>query len=346
MALTAPARMAEERTEALSGTPLRIAAAVCTRARPEQLRRALESLLAQTPPLAEILVVDNARRDEPTAEHITRAFEGVRYLRTVRGGLDVARNIALRSTDADVVAFLDDDANADPAWAANLLRAFEEQPVAACTGRVAALTLEHPGQLLFEANGGFARGDERIELPRDARRRRLHGQRAPLIAWAVSIGSGCSFAVRREVALAIGGFDERLDDGEMLPGGGDHDMLWRLLGIGCRVVYEPEALAWHEHRTTEHDAIAQIAGHQRALAAFLVKSLSKASLREAPPIAAFLVWRLIKPGLRLLRCAVGRDVLPARALLAIWAECWRGVLAYPRVERAEGGMVRVHAGRA
>jgi hypothetical protein len=84
------------------------------------------------------------------------------------------------------------------------------------TGRVEALTLETEAQRLFEANGGFGRGLERVRLPEDARRP-LHGRRAPLIAWAVSVGSGCSLAVRRELALGLGGFDEALDLGEVLP---------------------------------------------------------------------------------------------------------------------------------
>jgi GT2 family glycosyltransferase len=209
-----------------------------------------------------------------------------------------------------------------------MLASFEDPGVSACTGRVEPLALDTPGQITFEANGGFARGRERIELPRDARQRRLHGLPAPLIAWTISIGSGCSLAVRREAVLQIGGFDEVLDNGEDLPGGGDHDLLWRLLENGWKIVYEPRAQAWHEHRALESDAIAQIAGHQRALVAFLVKSLSRARMRRSLPIAAFLAWRLIKPGIRLARRAFGRDALPARALLSVWRECWHGISAY------------------
>ncbi|MGH7555170.1 MAG: glycosyltransferase [Longimicrobiales bacterium] len=300
---------------------------ICTRSRPALLRQALQSLTTQSCPPSELLVVDNAGPGERSAAAVVAAFRGVRYVREVRAGLDVARNTALTRTRAPVIACLDDDAVADRARAGRLLDAFSDPAVGACTGRVEPLSLDQPGQRLFEANGGFSRGPARIELPRDARRR-LHGVPAPLIAWVVSVGSGCSLAVRRAAAKSIGGFDERLDLGEALPGGGDHDLLWRLLAEGWNIVYEPEALAWHEHRPREADAIAQIAGHQRALVAFLSKSLKHASLRQAVPIAAFLAWRLVKPGAQLIRRAARRDPLPAHALIALWQECWRGLAAY------------------
>jgi GT2 family glycosyltransferase len=328
MALTpVSARVAAGREVARGGTANGLAAVICTRSRPALLRRALQSLTAQSCPPSELLVVDNAGPGERSAAAVVAAFRGVRYVREVRAGLDVARNTALARTRAPVIAFLDDDAVADRAWAGRLLDVFSDPAVGACTGRVEALSLDEPGQRLFEANGGFSRGLSRIELPRDGRRR-IHGVPAPLIAWVVSVGSGCSLAVRRTAAKSIGGFDERLDRGAELPGGGDHDLLWRLLGHGWNIVYEPAALAWHEHRPREADAIAQIAGHQRALVAFLSKSLKHASLRQAAPLAAFLAWRLIKPGARLIRRAARRDPLPARALLAVWRECWRGLAVY------------------
>jgi GT2 family glycosyltransferase len=318
-------RAACEGARGPSGSPL--TAAVCTRGRPERLRRALLSLVAQSTPLFEILVIDNAGDGEPSAAAVASEFPSVRYIAQPSPGLDTARNTALHHARTPLLAFLDDDAAAHPSWGDHLVAAFDDPRVAAVTGRVDPLALDTDGRRLFEANGGFARGDERIELPRDARRP-LHGMRAPLIAWAVSIGSGCSLAVRRDAALAIGCFDEHLDNGATLPGGGDHDLLWRLLQAGHSVVYEPGALAWHEHRTHTREAIAQIAGHQRALVAFLVKSARRAPLLRTPPIVLFLLWRLVKPGARLMRRMVRRDPLPARALLAMWRDCARGLSAY------------------
>jgi len=313
-------------------TPVRVSVAVCTRARTATLARALDSLLAQRPAVAEIVVVDNAPPDEATRDLVTSRYPGVRYVREPAQGLDFARNRALAAAVGDVVAFLDDDAVADPGWAAALGAVFAtDAMVAVCTGRVEALGRETEGARVFEANGGFSRGADRIRLPEDAAQP-LHGRPAPLIAWAVSVGSGCSYAVRRAAALSLGGFDDALDLGDALPGGGDHDLLWRALVAGHGVVYEPAALAWHEHRPLASGAHAQIVGHQRALLAFLTKQLV-AGAGSRVELAGYLTWRLVKPGMRLVRRAAGRDPLPAPVLARMWWNCWAGLAAYPRARR-------------
>jgi GT2 family glycosyltransferase len=308
---------------------LDLTAAVCTRGRPEQLARALESLRSQSPAPGEILVIDNAPVDDSTARMVAQRFPEVRYLREPVPGLDFARNHALRAGTHPVLAFLDDDAVAAREWAHAFSRVFEADPrVAVATGRVEALVIETPGQLLFEANGGFKRGDKSVRLPDDAGLL-LHGRRAPLIAWAISVGCGCSYAVRRTVALELGSFDEALDLGSPLAGGGDHDLLWRALQAGWRVEYQPEALAWHEHRRELAAVHQQIIGHQRAVLAFLGKHLVRTPLRKCAPLAAYVSWRLLKPGVRLVRRILGRDPLPVSVLLRMWWNCWMGLSAYP-----------------
>jgi GT2 family glycosyltransferase len=314
-------------------SPVRLTAAVCTHDRPDLLTRALESLVGQTTPPAEILVVDNAPSSGATRAVVTQRFPSVRYLVEPIPGLDFARNRALESASHEVLAFLDDDAVAAPGWAEALRRVFDADPsVAVCTGRIEPLSLDAPGEQLFEANGGFSRGTERIRLPHDAVRP-LHGRRAPLIAWAISVGCGCSYAVRSSNARALGGFDEALDLGAALPGGGDHDLLWRALRAGHTVVYEPSALAWHEHRRELAAVCDQIVGHQRAVLAFLAKHLVSTGGGSGPALAGYTGWRLAKPGVRLLRRAIGRDPLPARVLLRMWWNCWLGLVVYPHARR-------------
>ncbi len=310
-----------------------ITVAVGTRDRPHQLRRALRSLLEQSVAPGEILVIDNAPSGEATRQLVAGEFPTLRYIYEPVPGLDFARNRALEEATCGIVAFLDDDAVADPDWVSETARVFAlDATVGACTGKVDALSLEHPGQRLFEANGGFARGDRRIHLPRDADGG-LHGMPAPLVAWSISVGSGCSLAVRRNVVLEMGGFDEALDLGPELPGGGDLDILWRLLTAGWEVVYEPRVHALHEHRREADAALLQIAEHNRALIATLTKSVREAGGRERWTTLAFLGWRLLKPGVRLARRVAGRDPLPVPALLRLWSSCWRGLAAYPRAVR-------------
>lgn len=318
-------------TEDLAAS-VRLSVAVCTHGRPATLARTLDSLLEQGSAVEEILVVDNAPPDDAARALVTGRYPAVRYIREPVQGLDFARNRALQGATGDVVAFIDDDAVAAPGWAGALRAVFAtDASVVVCTGRVEALGAGSEGEQVFEANGGFSRGGHRIRLPADACRP-LHGRSAPLIAWAVSVGSGCSYAVRRQAALDLGGFDEALDLGAALPGGGDHDLLWRALEAGYSVVYEPAALARHEHRAAAAGAYDQIVGHQRALLAFLAKHLVRGGPDRAP-LAGYVAWRLVKPGVRLVRRAFGRDPLPALVLANMWWNCWTGLLSYPRARR-------------
>jgi GT2 family glycosyltransferase len=303
-----------------------ITAVICTHNRPDLLRRALASLIALNPPASEILIVDNAPGDDRTRTLVTQDFPSVRYVCEKTPGLNFARNRAIAESHFPLLAFLDDDAVADAGWAGAFAARFDADPtIGACTGRIEPLETETESQRLFEANGGFSRGLEPIELPA-AMAQPLHGHRAPAIAWSVSIGCGASMAVRVEAVRAIGGFDDALDMGAVLPGGGDLDILWRLLDAGYSLEYRPDSLAWHEHRRDMKSVQRQLVGHQRAMLAFLRKSLSTSSQPQRRSIAVFLIWRMVKPAIRLLKRFVGRDPLPAPLLLRMCWNCWIGAL--------------------
>jgi GT2 family glycosyltransferase len=310
-----------------------VCAAICTRDRTDLLRRALRSLTGQTPEPAEILVVDNAPGGPATEMMVRDEFPVVRYVMEPVPGLDFARNRALRETSLEIVAFIDDDVVAGPGMAAAIRDVFREsEHIAICTGKVEALSLETEGQRLFEANGGFARGVERIRLPAD-RKRRLHGMPVPLIAGSIGVGSGCCLAVRRRTILDLGGFDEALDLGHPLPGGGDLDILWRVLDAGYEIVYDPAVQARHEHRREVEASVNQILDHHRSLIAMLVKAAVSPCRTGRIGVLAFLAWRLAKPGVRILSRLAGRDPLPAWALARMWGNCWRGLGSYAAARR-------------
>ena len=111
---------------------------MCTNRRPEQIAPCLDALARQAGGVGALVVC--SALDSGLAEAHARAaralLPGVEVVREPRAGLSHARNRALAAcADTDVLAFVDDDALAGPAWLARLAAAWSEAPAAvACIG--------------------------------------------------------------------------------------------------------------------------------------------------------------------------------------------------------------------
>jgi GT2 family glycosyltransferase len=285
-----------------------ITVAICTHNRHEELAAALRSLSSQEYHADEILIIDNGCQYE-VRDLVAELLPTARYILEPRTGLNFARNCALLNATKEIIAFMDDDAEADSSWVLSMVECYAAFPeTAAVTGLILPHDLETDAQLLFEANGGFARGFTRRILPMDSRR--PYGFRLWPIVEAIGCGSGCNMTFRTTILKQLGGFDEALDAGSPLPGGGDLDIFYRVLRAGHQLIYEPRALIRHHHRRTKTELRFQLAGHGRSVSAFLVKTLSSERGFEWIKQGMFLGWRIAKNGYRLLRSLAGRDVLP------------------------------------
>jgi GT2 family glycosyltransferase len=215
----------------------------------------------------EVMVVDNHPATDATRAVVAR-YPKVRYVLEPRAGLDVARNRALRESQRAVVAFTDDDAIVDPGWLRALLRNFADPLVMCVTGMTLPLELETEAQIYFQRAGGLGRGFKRVTY--DA------GSHDPHEAWYV--GAGVNTAIRRQLASSVGTYDEALDMGTPVGGGGDTDLYRRILLQGYRIVYEPEALCWHRHRQTWGELRRQMRGYEAARFALFTRSLLEGRL--------------------------------------------------------------------
>ncbi len=315
----------EERPVFASDALPTVTVAVCTHDRPDDLARLLPSITRQDHP-HQLVVVENGRVGSTEAVVRRLAPEAV-FLREERAGLDFARNRALDAAGGEVLAFLDDDTVADSGWVRAVAEAFAAGPhCGALTGLILPLELESAAQQLFEANGGFGRGFRRRVLPGE--QGRLWGIPVPLAAVVIGAGSGCNMALRTQLFRDLGGFDEALDTGRPLPGGGDLDALYRVMRAGHTLVYEPRAMVRHCHRRSKEDLVRQLTGHHRAFTAFLVKTLLEEPGVGKVETAVFLLWRLGKNGLRLARRLVGRDPLPASILARMFVSSIVGLGSY------------------
>lgn len=108
---------------------MKISVAIVTRNRSEQLKRCLLSLTKQVADPHEVLVVDNSSTDN--TKKIVLTFKNklpIRYLTEQRIGMTFARNTALREAAGDIIAFIDDDCEADSSWVRNIHKAHHRYP--------------------------------------------------------------------------------------------------------------------------------------------------------------------------------------------------------------------------
>lgn len=91
---------------------------------------AIESVLAQSYPHLEIVVVDDGSMDN--ASRIASRYAGVRCVREENSGMAGARNVGIRSTNGDFLIFLDADDRLLPDAVEAGLRALADRPECAC----------------------------------------------------------------------------------------------------------------------------------------------------------------------------------------------------------------------
>jgi cellulose synthase/poly-beta-1,6-N-acetylglucosamine synthase-like glycosyltransferase len=175
----------------------------------DDLAAAVESMRAQTTPPPEIVVVIDyneelhrrAAADWPDLRVIPN--EGPR-------GLSGARNTGAAAAAAEIVAFLDDDAWADPTWLAELVRPFADPRVLA-TGGLAEAAWDTGRPVWFPREFDWVVGCSYTGLP--------------TVPAVIRNPLGCAMAFRRAAILEAGGFRSGIGRLGRLPIGGEETEL-------------------------------------------------------------------------------------------------------------------------
>lgn len=211
---------------------------VCTHNRADVLPFALASLEAQTlsADQFEVLVLDNASTDA-TADivraHAAKTRLELRYVHEPRLGLCVARNRGVAEAKAPLIAFLDDDAKAEPGWLEALVRAHGDTGAAAVGGKIVP-------DWRSERPEWFSDVLMRYLIVLD-----LGPERRPVTK--IPFFYGTNMAFDRNVFGRLGTFREDLDRvGQILAGGGDTEMCLRVHRAGLALIYEPGAVVHHQ----------------------------------------------------------------------------------------------------
>jgi GT2 family glycosyltransferase len=239
-----------------------VSVVVCTRDRPDDLKRCLDSLFRLSTPPLEIVVVDNGPSDDRT--QVLCAELPVSYVVEPLPGASRARNRGVLETRGELVAFTDDDCVVDPGWLDGLGKSFADQLVMAASGYIGPLELETRGQFLFELHGGF---EKRFE------RKVLDGATSSPVILSGLGGASANLIVRRRAFRHLGGFAEDLGPGTPARGAEDAYLHYRLLAAGYRIAIEPARIVWHRHRADEASLRRVLADYSLSAFAYTTRCL-------------------------------------------------------------------------
>jgi len=238
--------------------------AICTQNRPQSLKRALESVLAQAAgsPGVEILVVDNGDEGE-TVLLVESMIAGCDFLRLVKEpatGLSVARNRALAEARGSWIVYIDDDAELVPGYLAELARLLNQEG-----GRAGAVC--GPIEVGWEGKtpGWFEPGLESWcnRLDFGLKRREIRWPETPY---------GTNMAIDVNVLKNLGGFRGDLGrKGEGLMDAEETELFLRMGKLtGRAVIYEPALGVVHymsQERLSPDFFIKKAHWHGKSLAA-------------------------------------------------------------------------------
>ena len=227
--------MFAERSELMS--PPRISAIICTHNRDDYLGAAIDSLLAQDLADYEVIVVDNASTDTTKAVVEARLPEPrLHYVYESTLGLSVARNAGAKAAQGDILAYLDDDAEASSGWLSALAHIYEmDEKVAIAGGKVTLIW--PPGRTapnwlstnMSGSLGAYDLGNEIVYINQPGLTPR-----------------GLNYSIRADFLAQIGGFDPNLGRvGKNLLSNEELYMTEKALGMGLKVAYLPNALVAH-----------------------------------------------------------------------------------------------------
>ena len=208
---------------------------VSTKGRVGEIGALLDSLLADASGAYEVILVDqneDGRLDALAAQYAQHL--PLRHLRSPRAHANAGRNLGLRHAHGDLIGFPDDDCIFPPGALGQVRASFDADPaLAILTGPAAA------------PEGGLGSG-------------RWNDASGPITlanVWTSVIEF--NLWLRRDIALALGGFDEAMGPGARFGSAEGNDMVCRALAAGHVARYETSLRIIHPDKRLTPEAVAR-----------------------------------------------------------------------------------------
>lgn len=223
----------------------RVSLIVPVRERASAMARLFDAIAAQSLPkeVFEVLVCDDGSSEGEAAAIESLVMKAraehdltVAYLRQPRAGAGAARNLGLAHADGDLLVFTDSDCVPDREWLARVSAAFDDPAIGIVGGpaeyRGAATLAGRCANFLMTTTLGAGGACD----PRSA----LHVKFVP---------RSYNLAVRRELALAVGGFPASFY-------GEDVEFSERVAALGAGVAFLAGAIVVHDERRSPWGTVA------------------------------------------------------------------------------------------
>jgi GT2 family glycosyltransferase len=210
--------------------------------RKELLRACLDSLSRQTHPSFEVVVVDNGSTDGSPAmvEEMAKTYPVPLNLivNSVNRGFCAANNQGIISTGGELVALLNNDAEAEPGWLEALEGAIRQgEDIGMAASKILvwedSTRIDKCGHLMYPDGQNRGRGSGQTD--------RGQFNRTEEVLWP----DGCAAMYRRAMLEDVGGFDE-----DFFAYADDAELGLRARWAGWRCLYTPSAVVRHHRGAT------------------------------------------------------------------------------------------------
>ena len=226
---------------------------ICTRNRPEHLRKCIASILKQSVKPQEIIIVDDASDERiDVAQMLNHVFSSIhskvanllsenidiKYVRNGhKQGIARARNLGIAAAKGNVIAFIDDDGYAHRNWIKSLMKHYRIGGVIGVGGPVVEVgrhveTKNKTKRLAYITRHGDIKHNYRVRKFMDTKN--LHCESVKFL-----MGGNMSF--RRDILLKTHGFNAQYKGNHYRE---ETDMCMRVSRLG-KIIFEPAAVAYH-----------------------------------------------------------------------------------------------------
>ncbi|MDG6221993.1 MAG: glycosyltransferase [Candidatus Bathyarchaeota archaeon] len=233
----------------------------------------LESLqkLDYDPSKVDVVVVDGNSKDK--TREIVKKYP-VKLVVENKQGINLARNIGIKNSNGEIIAFTDSDCIVPPNWVTKIVENFKDPQVSCVGGSAIALDNDFVSQY---ADNSIVR-----LMPVFTKREEFK-QVKPFFGHP----AGCNMAFRRKAVEKVGFFDEQIQYGF-----DEVEFADRICRAGYKMVLDPDVSVWHKHRSTFGEFLKQNFQYGKGSGLVFKKNLMKDSVSKWTFLAiiGFIAW--------------------------------------------------------